>query len=453
MTTPKNLRIESTTEIRNSLSDYLAIIAQLDPLPRERNLTRAVKWKLQGRYGSACGYCGKRAELDAAHIIPLEIGARTNEDNIILLCKPCHKYYDCGHLSINAMSKVAEEWRRGISPQKTRKPLSSVHPPKPSITLPPDSLRTTFDAVLQMQRERKFVKAIRAVVRELDNNNLTETERIYLQIKRAELFRRRSAKEVVHQALQYLLEINPQRISAKYLPVYYYELNYVHRLMGNHNEAARVVRRSAEASLAYSGGRPQVDYVAASANELLCNMATIEKLSKNQVRDFERRLIELKIVSDKCGEYWGGRWALNCTAHTLQVRIKAHDVKGSWELLDELRNLYFDSDVTNGWDSGGYHTISLLEGLIHVLFPKSAQDVDTGIGMLARSFMTRLGPRQRPEGIRDSGFGLAIGMRKTKDNSLVHLSIHLENLMQQTVDGTSVLWPWHITDSFGHNFK
>lgn len=452
MTTPENLRIESTADIRNRLSDYLDIIAQLDPLPRERSLTGAIKRKLQERYGSVCGYCGKTAELDAAHIIPLEIGARTTEDNIILLCKPCHNYYDCGHLSINAMSKVAEEWRGGISPKKTRKPLSSFHPPKPSITLPPDSLRKIFDAVLQMQRERKFVKAIRAVVRELENDNLTETERIYLQIKRAELFRRRSAKGVVHKALQYLLEINPQRISAKYLPVYFYELNYVHRLMGNHNEAARVVRRSAKASLACSGGRPQVDYVAALANELLCNMATIETLSKNQARDFERRLIELKRISEKCGEYWGGRWALNCAAHTLQVRIKAHDVKGSWRLLDELRNLYFDSDVTNGWDSGGYQTISLLEGLVHVLFPKSAQDIGSGIGMLARSFMTRLGPRQRPEGIRDAGFGLAVGMRKTKDNSLIHLSKHLENLMQQTVDGTSVLWPWRMKDSFGHNF-
>jgi hypothetical protein len=392
------------------------------------------------------------AKLDAAHIIPLEIGARTTEDNIILLCKPCHKYYDCGHLSINAMSKVAEEWRRGISPPKKRKPLSSIHPPKPSITLPPDSLRKTFDAILQMQRECKFVKAIEAVSTELDNDNLTETERIYLQIKRAELFRRRSAKGVIHQALQYLLEINPKRISAKYLPVYYYELNYVHRLMGNHIEAARVARRSAEASLACSGDRLQVDYVAALANELLCNMAAIKKLSKNQARDFERRLIELKTVSEKCGEYWGGRWALNCAAHTLQVRIKAHNVKGSWKLLDELKHLYFDSDVTNGWDSGGYQSISLLEGLIYALFPKSAQDINAGIGMLARSFMTRLGPRQRSEGIRDAGFGLAVGMRKTKNKSLVHLSRHLENLMQRTEDGTSVLWPWHISDSFGHSF-
>lgn len=222
--------------------------------------------------------------------------------------------------------------------------------------------------------------------------------------------------------------------------------------MGHHNEAARVARRSAEASLARSGGRSQVDYVAALANEILCNMAAIENLSKDQTRDFERRLIELKTVAEKCGEYWGGRWALNCTAHTLQVRIKAHDVRGSWVLLDELRNLYFDSDVNNGWDSGGYQTISLLEGLIHVLFPKFARDIDTGIAMLARSFMTRLGPRQRPEGIRDAGFGLAIGMRKTKDNSLIHLSKHLENLMRQTADGTSVLWPWHMTHSFRHNF-
>jgi len=453
MATPKSFRIESTTDIRNSLSDYLSIIAQLDPLPRERSLTRAVRRKLQKRYGTLCGYCGNSAELDAAHIIPLEIGARTTEDNIILLCKPCHKYYDRGHLSINEMSKVAEEWRKGISSPKTRRPLTSIDTPRPSITLPPDSLRTTFDAVLQMQRERKFVKAINTVVKQLDNDSLADTERIYLRIKRAELLRRRSAKGVVQKALKYLLEITPQGISAQYLPVYYYELNYVHRLMGNHNEAARVARCSAEASLACSGGRPQVDYVAALANELLCNMAAIAKLSKHQARDLEERLVELKTVSEKCGEYWGGRWALNCAAHALQVRIKANDARRSWKLLGVLRNLYFDSDVSSGWDSGGHQTISLLEGLVHVLFPRSAQDIDTGIGMLARSFMTRLGPRQRPEGIRDAGFGLAVGLRKTKDNSLVHLSKYLENLMQQVVDGTSVLWPWHAPDNdFVHEF-
>ena len=246
-----------------------------------------------------------------------------------------------------------------------------------------------------MQRERKFYKAIKTVLRALDNDKLTETEQTYLLIKRAELFRRRSARGVVQQALEYLLEITPQKISDRYLPVYYYELNYVHRLMGNHDEAAQVIRYSAKASLACSGSQPQVDYVAALANELLCNLAGIEKLSTNQARQFEKELTELRVIAEKCGEYWGGRWALNCAAHTLQVRIKANDERGSWKLLEELKNIYFDSDVTNGWDSGGYQTISSLEGLIHVLFPKSNEDIRTGVGLLARSFMSRLGPSSK----------------------------------------------------------
>ena len=441
MTTPKNVMIESTRDIRKSLGKHLAHITKLDPKFRERKRTEAIKLKLQKKHGSACGYCGKKARRVAAHIIPLEIGASTTEDNIILLCDPCHNYYDSGHLSINAMSKVAREWRAGSSPQKKRRPLSSSHSPKPSMTPPPASLRTLFDAVLQMQGKRWYRKAIRKINKKLDKDNLTATEQAYLQIKRAELFRRCSAKGVVNKALQYLLEIDPQRISAKYLPVYYYELNYVHRIMGNHAEAARAARNSAKASLASSAGRPKEDYVAALVNELLCKMAPIERLSKKQAMDFKRNLKKLKTVCEKCGGYWGGRWALNCAAHTIQVCIKADDAKGSWKSLDELRNLYFDSDVTNGWDSGGYQTISLLEGLVRVLFPRSDHDINTGVGLLARSFMTR-GFRQRPEGIRDAGFGLAECMRKTKDKSLVDLSKYLENLMQETVDGTSVLWPY-----------
>lgn len=442
MTTRRNVRIESTTEIRRSLGKHLAHIKKLDPWIRERRCTGKVKLKLTKKYGNACGYCGQTARMDAAHIIPLEIGAQTTDDNIILLCKPCHKDYDSGHLSINAMSKVAKEWRAGIILKKTRKPLASIQTPKSSITPPPDSLRTISDAVLKRQRKRWYRKAIGVIKRTLDNDNPTATERIYLQIKRAELFRRCSAKGVVDQALQYLLEIDPKKIPVKYLPVYYYELTYVHRLMGNHSETARFAQRSAKASLVRSGGRPKVDYVAASVNELLCEMAAIDKLSKKQAKDFKGRLSKLKTISEKCGKYWGGRWALNCAAHSLQVCIKAQDAKASRKSLDELRSLYFDSDVTNGWDSGGYQTHSLLEGLVRVLFPKSDHDLNTGIGLLARSFMTRLGPQQKPEGIRDAGFGLAKGMLKTKDKSLKGLSKHLENLMQKTVDGTSVLWPY-----------
>ena len=80
--------------------------------------------------------------------------------------------------------------------------------------------------------------------------------------------------------------------------------------MGNHDEAAQVIRYSAKASLACSGSQPQVDYVAALANELLCNLAGIEKLSTNQARQFEKELTELRVIAEKCGEYWGGRWAL-----------------------------------------------------------------------------------------------------------------------------------------------
>lgn len=75
-------------------------------------------------------------------------------------------------------------------------------------------------------------------------------------------------------------------------------------------------------------------------------------------------------------------------------------------------------------------------------FPRDRVDLETGIALLARAFVTRTGLRQRPEGIRDAGFGLIEGCRKTEGKLSRNTVDAIERIMNQTIDGTSVLWPW-----------
>ena len=139
------------------------------------------------------------------------------------------------------------------------------------------------------------------------------------------------------------------------------------------------------------------------------------------------------------------------------MRLKKRDKDGSWKALRELQDLYYRSDLRSGWDSAGRQTMSSLEGLTLLLFPCDDSDLDKGIGLLSRSFMTRLGPRQRPEGIRDVALGLVVGLRGKGLRTMEEMCSVLEGLMNQTMDGTSVLWPWradarHEPKSFENSF-
>jgi hypothetical protein len=439
--------IESTYLIRKRLGHHLKLIETLDPLPQERQLTKKWRTILIDKFGMSCGYCAVSTLVDTAHLIPLEIGGTTVCENLLLLCKKCHGLFDSGCVSIHAMSEVANEWRRGIVSASPRPPLDDVRPSAPTFTEPPGSLQGVLDKVSGFQTQRKYVKATDLIDQYSANSLLANSERYYLLIKRAELTRRRSARGLLDEALRSLEAIELDRLPKYYWPYFYYEYGYIRRLQGSHAEAAGLMRCSAEVSQQMEqSGKTSLGYIAASVNEILCQMAMLDSLMEMEAQDFEYRLDKL---AAEHGEYWGGRWALNCAAHRLQIRLKKRDENESWRALRELRDLYYRSDLRSGWDSAARQTMSLLEGLTRVLFPCDDSDLDRAIGLLSRSFVTRLGPRQRPEGIRDVGLGLIEGLRRKGSSRMAETCTVLEGLMNQTMDGTSVLWPWKANAGHG----
>ncbi len=433
--------IESSADLRKRLHSEIARIKELDPLPHERRKTGGKKRRLLATYGDKCGYCDSYEPLDAAHIVPLEIGGKTEEKNLILLCKGCHNHYDDGHLSISEMSKIAKCWRKGLKDRVIHPPLCPREHTSPTIAPPPRSVYKAFQTILQYKRERKFAKAVLLTEQLLRDSGLSDDARQYLRIKRAELTRRRAMRGAVELARCYIEEIDPVHVPLDYHSVFYYELSYIYHLAGDHQLAAKAARQSAENSLA-DNQSPGVDWVAAEVEAILCDVASLHDLSQKRTRQLVSQLQTFEKVAAAYGGNWGGLWAFNCKIHALRIRIKALDAIGSWQTLEELRNAFFCLDTTSGWDAGGRQTVSMLDGLVHVLFSKENEDLNHGIGLLARSLLTRVGGLQRPEGVRDVGFGLATGLRKKGSKEWIRTAELIEEVMTETMDGISILWPW-----------
>jgi hypothetical protein len=441
---PQACLLESSHAIRECLGAEVAKIARLDPLARQRRATGAFRIRLLRGYGERCGYCHRPRKVETAHIIPLEIGAVTSEENLILLCRSCHRFYDTGHLSIRSMIDIARDWRGKIIPLPSRPPLTPVSPTSSVLSPPPPALTPFLEEILPWQRLRYYKKAIEKIDGLRRGFTLGSPEYIYLSIKLAELTRRRAVVGAVASALDTLRELRPSTIPQAYRPLFYYELGYVHRLLGRHAEAAQWIRKS---SGALKGRRRDVRYVAAATNGILCEMAASERLSERKATALEHRLRELEMTAHRAGGFWGGRWALNCVAATLQLKLKLDDATQAWQAAERLHELYFKWEVRTGWDLGARSAISQLDGMVRVLFPRNTPDLQQGIGLLARAFMTRLAPRQRPEGVRDVGFALAAGLRQGAEQDMAPTVALLEDVMSRTVDGTSVQWPWRGSSS------
>ncbi len=429
--------IQTSYEVKMALRSHLEYLRQLDPLKAERDRTAALKNKLIKQFGSKCAYCNSEGSVDAAHIIPLEIGAKTTEDNLILLCKDCHETYDDGHMPISNMQAFARAFKVGEKSSLGEK-IAIQEKPQGSITKATASLCLLSDDLLDMQKSNKYAKAVRLVKKVLKRKDLNNEEKVYLTIKLGELTRRRAACGVLQESLRYLESIDEWRVPKKYKPVYYYEIGYVNRLLGHHEKALDIYLKGMNETSTGSGP----DSVAVEVNKILCEMAGSDELAPNQERALTKRLNALIVKCQKAGGYWGGRWELNCIAHSLQVSIKARNKKESWKKFTTFKESFFTSDVSKGWDAGSKQSYSLLKGLVFVLIPRNDKDVEMGISLLARSFLARIGYRQRLEGIRDAGMGLAIGLEKKGGQRNAKAAKALNDLMNRTVDGTSYIWPW-----------
>ena len=433
--------IESSSMLKKVLGDHLAVIKSFDHLPKERRKTQKFRSVLLGKYGDKCSICldeFTQKHLEVAHIIPLQLGADTNESNLILLCSNCHELYDSGYMSISDMSKIHAKIKSDTPYPKVR--LNEIKVPilSSTITPPPEKIKIALEKIRQAQIASKPVVAIRIAKNELKKHSDGSQEYFRLQIKIAELMRRRAAKGVLNKSIKILESIDIEKLDDKFHALFFYELNYAYRLSGHNKKALNLIQKSSRATAKNMG----VDYVAAESNAIICEWNEIIKPSKTDGNKFAARFNQLTKIASKSGEYWGGRWAINTEAQIVHIHIKCGDGNPSWEALANLKKIFYSSDITNGWDLAARNSISLLDGMVHVIFPRNDNDLNHGLRILSRSFVSRAGTRVRPEGIRDVGYSFAQGLRKLNSEKYHKTADAIENAMDITIDGTSYVWPY-----------
>jgi len=140
--------IESASKLRKALGEHLPIIRSLDALPEERRKTQKFRSTLLDKFGATCCLCLRNtgaADIEAAHIVPLQLGAKTTESNLVLLCSACHGMYDAGYLSIAAMSDIHAVWR--ACARDTPIDLSAIKVPilSAAMTAPPETIRQALE--------------------------------------------------------------------------------------------------------------------------------------------------------------------------------------------------------------------------------------------------------------------------------------------------------------------
>ncbi len=447
--------LRSMNAVRDQLGGhYTRIKEDLDPRSRERAKDAALKSTLRTECGAACAIedachpSGRvTAPLELAHLVPVHSGGRTEQCNVLLLCKDCHRnWFEKGCVSVENMRRIAQHQKQGRrSPRPAGKKQRSTL--SPTITQPPQEVAEDIDGIKELARIGHNRKATSRIDALLNRKRWSETTKSYLLIQKAGYSRCRSAYDGLVTARNILIGLPTETIRNEDLAHYYYEHGYVLRLLGEHQLAAKSMKRSATLSECNPLAK-----VPAQVNQLLSLLANTENPTASDIAKWQSLLAQSREIAERYPGPHGGGWIFNCAFHQVQIHLKLGNGEDASQALKHAEKLYWSSDVTTGWFASSGPLLASLKGLLRVLHPRAtpeAKDVERGVGLLARAFVARNLNGVRPELIRDIGYGLAIGLRKTGNHKDVETARVLQDTMDCLQDGTSVVWPWRAVDDCG----
>ena len=435
----KNL-IFTSHQLKKELGDSLLTIKKIDHYKEERRKTARLKNKLIKIHFRQCAWCGASSKIEAAHIVPLELGGKTTEENLILLCQKDHRRYDSGLMSIQKMMEIKALWDQKSNIDKQHYHFEEEEKVERNpITVKEDQcVNDLMQQVTTKSAKKHYRSAIRDIKAFLKKGNINRREATYLSIKIAELNRRRNSIHSLKDSHRLIYAINPQHVDTQYAATYEYEKMYINRLLGNHQTALSIVTDSLK-NINKSSAPSLKELIPASVNKLNCELALANQNDKDQGKYFVEIISEFEKMSDAVKDYWGQGWRINCIAHKLQVLLK-FDMDACSEQWQFLKSTYLNLDITNGWASSLVPSIALFEALTKLKNAQTDKDYEAALIMFARSFNARINPTQRLEGIRDAGFGIARCLEKL--NRETPLRKQLVEIMNRTVDGTSYIWPY-----------
>lgn len=419
--------LRTSSEIRKALgNDYKRLVGKYDRKSRERKATYREAKQLKPELCAACGRKPPQVfHLEAAHISPLAECSTTHRKNLLLLCREqkggkelgCHTLFDQGYCSIREMINCRKDW----------------------IASKPATLRSSMLALKsqygpQPQLQGHLRKELQNLRRKKDSCSSGSQEWHDLQIRIAELTRRRAKKDSIERAWNEITKVNPKDLqSSPLLSRYFYEKGYIELHSERLNDAFADFyegRRALESNINAPGNRWRWAAHTALLAQLSCVMRYKDTRAKCSWDTIRKELIKALKYSRKARndalkptksrpnqDLWedyrnASRWVQNCLFHLVKPYIAKGQLRIALKQWNRAYNNWLGMNISNGWDTGFRTTHLWLYGK---LFFELGQ-IDDALAHLVRSLVCVLGlRRQQPEGIRDLLFTLADALKRKND--------------------------------------
>lgn len=381
-----------------------------------------------------CAICGReKLRIEAAHIEPLEAGALTTKENIILLCSNsinsvtpgCHELFDEGLTSIKLIEKLknsTDSYENGSIREKMMELWKETKTDK-----------NTQNPLQQLISKKHWGKALYSLKeqKKCTPNGINFS----IIIKEAEINRKRTAKGGLKQARK-LLDSIGKIIPKLFHSQFCYELGYVHLLSGEHDLALKQFELSQ---------KKENDNIKKTATFWLWLNAEIA-LKGNQSRwdIVQKKMDEIFKNKNQTNSIFSKRIHANGLFNIVRVFLIKKEFEKAKDRLDEAIEHWKEMDITTGWEKSFIPTILSLRGQVLVSLKDTESDINKALKLFSRYLVIMLAGKQVPEGIRDVLFPVAECLRKIGNKKIAD---NVEEIAKRILDGASFKFPYKKTGS------
>jgi hypothetical protein len=261
-----------------------------------------------------------------------------------------------------------------------------------------------------------------------------------LQIRIAEITRRRTTKDALSRAIAELDRVEVRNLSSPaHCARYYYEKGYIN-LLGGRIEAAFLDFLSGRKALEKEISRPINRWRWAAHTCLIAQVSrllsaaglsagwTWSKINKElhnaldqaQIAMEETKPTNPEDVDHVTAEEYrhASRWVLNCYLHLVKPAIARNRVRECKKYLALAGEKWETVDVSSGWDAGFRPTQLCLYGQVLLLSAGTKECFQEALSYLVRAMVLMIGyRRQQPEGIRDLLYSSAFALKEIDDST------------------------------------
>lgn len=440
--------LENTTEIRRELGPVVQIIKEFSGLSRERAETSRIR-RLLVRRSNQCAVCsdpiGGPREAEAAHILALEEGGETVEENLVLLCRSCHRYYDAGRASVAEMRAARLAWTEAaFSPELRLRMLERdqvKNDQRPLFRPSPAVLKQVYDAL----HNRRFVNAIKAARSLADDTTKPEEDRLLGRLLEANIERRRSGRGALTRAERILAHLDPERLHHERLSLFHYERGYLLQMLGRHSDSSAEFEKSGSAAAELDDEYTPIEVFTARLRILAVETIGLPWMPLDGA-SVETGLARFDLLCKEVGvldQPFAGRWMHNILGWKWRYAFKCGGDETAARAFAEYEENRDHQDVTTGYTRDANSRVCGFRAMMVLRLSRSSESTLQAIRLVCRTLASLLSYRMRPEGIRDYFLTLETALRRLQDprNRWDETIARIGSVRETILDGSSFLDP------------